>query len=254
MSITVRTSTTMSPTAARGHAAHDRLFYGGMAVALAITAFSGFSRTYYFRMLDGGPLHTVSGGPVTSVVHLHSALFTAWVILFVVQTALISARRVAVHRRLGILGAVLAAGMVAAGGMTAIAAARRGSGGAAGLDPLAFMAIPLFDLVLFSTFVIAALLRRRDKEAHKRLMLLAYISIITAAIARLPGIAGRNPLIFFGLEFLFLIAAMIYDLRSRGRVHRAYLWGGAFILALVPLRLAVMGTSAWHAFAAFLVR
>ena len=252
MSVTVRASTASS-VARVAHASHDRLFYGGMAVALALTAFSGFARTYYFRLIDGGPLHTVSGGPVTGLVHLHGTLFTAWVVLFVVQTALISARRVTVHRRLGVAGAVLAAGMIVVGSLTAIASARRG-GGNPNLDPLAFLAVPLFDLVLFATFVTAALLRRRDREAHKRLMLLAYISIITAAIARLPGVAGRNPLTFFGLEFLFVIAAVLYDVASRGRVHRAYVWGGAFILALIPLRIAVMGTGAWRAFAEFLVR
>ncbi len=113
-------------------------------------------------------------------------------LLFIVQTALVAGRRVAVHRRLGVAGAVLAAAMIVAGTFTAIATAARGSA-PAGVDPLAFLVIPVFDMILFAIFVTAALALRRDKEAHKRLMLLAYISIIVAAVARLPGVLRGGP-------------------------------------------------------------
>lgn len=233
--------------------AHDRLFYGGMAIAMGLTAFGGFASTYYLRFLDGGPRATFSGGPFTARVHVHGALFTAWVLLFIVQTALIASHRVAVHRRLGVAGAVLAAAMLVAGTSTAIFTAARGSG-PPGVDPLAFLAIPLFDMALFATFVTAALTLRRDKEAHKRLMLLAYISIIVAAVARLPGMLRKGPPAFFGLAFLFVVAAVIYDLVSRRRVHWVYRWGGALILISVPIRLAVSKTGAWRAFAELLTR
>ena len=222
-----------------------------MAVALAITAFAGFSRTYYLRFLSGGPTATLGGGPFTTVVHIHGALFTAWVVLFIVQTALVSTRRVAVHRRLGVAGAALAAAMVAAGTSIAIVTAARGSS-PPGMTPLAFLAIPLFDMILFSGFISAALVMRRNKEAHKRLMLLAYISIITAAIARLPGVLPLGPPVFFGLSLIFLAAGAIYDFVSRGRVHNVYLWGGAILIVSVPLRLALANTSAWQSFAKLL--
>ena len=50
--------------------------------------------------------------------------------------------------------------MVVAGTLTAIATAQRG-GAAPGMDPLAFLVIPLVDMVLFAGFVVAALARRR---------------------------------------------------------------------------------------------
>ena len=231
----------------------DRVFYGTMSVVLALTVFAGFGPTYYFRLFSGGPQATVSGGPFSTAVHLHGALFTAWVLLFLVQTTLVGIGRIAVHRRLGVAGAVLAFGMIVAGTLTALETARRGSA-PVGVDPLAFLAIPLFDLVLFATFVTAALVKRRRKETHKRLMLLAYVSIITAAVARLPLILSQGPLVFFGLSFLFVVAAAIYDLASRGQVHRVYLWGGALIFIFTPLRLAISGTGAWQSFAAFLIR
>lgn len=235
----------------RAVGARDRLFYGTMAIALAITTFAGFAPTYYWRLVSGGTTTTLSGGPFTPAFHVHGALFTAWVLLFIVQTALISNRRVAVHRRLGIAGAVLAAAMVVAGVIVAVSSAARGSA-PTGMTPLAFLVIPLFDLLLFAGFVSAALVARRNKEAHKRLMLLAYVSIITAAIARLPGVLPLGPPVFFGLSLLFVVAGAIYDFVSRGRVHKVYLWGGAILVVSVPLRLALANTDAWQSFAKLL--
>jgi len=232
-------------------AARDRLFYSGMAIAMALTVFAGFASTYYLRIFAGGPTVTLSGLPFTRLVHIHAALFTSWVLLFLVQTALVANGRVRVHRRLGIAGAVLAAAMVVAGTAMAIAAAARGAA-PPGIDPLAFLAIPIFDMILFATFVSFALAKRRDKEAHKRLMLLAFVSLITAAIARLPGVLPLGPPVFFGLTLLFVVAGCVYDFLSRGRVHRVYLWGGALLALSVPARLLISGTSAWRALAEML--
>src|SRR5918993_5051710 len=63
----------------RSRASHDRLFYGSMAVILALIVLAGFGPSYYFRLASGGPQATVSGGPFTGLVHFHGALFTAWV-------------------------------------------------------------------------------------------------------------------------------------------------------------------------------
>jgi hypothetical protein len=254
MAMAVASAVKPAPVASgRAVGAYDRLFYGGMAVALGITVFAGFAPTYYLRLFSGGPNATLSGGPFTTLVHVHGALFTAWVLLFITQTALVATHRVAVHRRLGVAGGVLAAAMVIAGTALAIASAARGAAAPGGGDPLAFLVIPLFDMVLFATFVTAALARRRDKEAHKRLMLLAYVSIIVAAVGRLPGVLALGPPGFFGLSFLFVVAGGIYDLVSRRRVHPAYLWGGAILILSVPLRLAISGTGAWRSLAGWLV-
>src|SRR5688572_432264 len=97
------TATSKLPDTVRPAAgAYDRMFYTTMAVAMAATVFVGFSSSYYLRFFDTGPQSTVSGGPFTTLVHVHGALFTAWVLLFVLQTALVASRRVAVHRRLGV--------------------------------------------------------------------------------------------------------------------------------------------------------
>lgn len=231
---------------------YDRVFYSGIAVAMAATVFGGFGPTYYFGAFHSGPLATVSGGPITVLVHAHALLFTAWVLLFVVQTALVAQHRVAVHRRLGIAGGILAGLMVVAGTLTALKTAARGAAPTSP-DPLSFLIIPLTDLFLFSSFVIAALRQRKNREAHKRLMLLAYVSIIVAAVARLPGMLTLGPPAFFGIGLSFMLAGVVYDLIVRRRVHPVYLWGGSALLLSVPLRLAIGNTAAWKAFAASIV-
>jgi hypothetical protein len=227
---------------------YDRAFYSSIAIAMALTAFVGFGPTYYFKAFGQGPMATLSGGPMTLLVHAHGALFSAWVLLFIVQTALVAQHKVTVHRRLGIAGGVLASLMVVVGTVTALKVAARGSA-PAGVDPLSFLMIPLSDMLCFAGFVALALRLRANREAHKRLMLLAYVSIIVAAVARLPGVLLLGPPAFFGLAFLFIFVGVIYDLVTRRRVHPAYLWGGGMLLVSVPLRLAISTTETWKAFA-----
>ncbi len=233
--------------------ARDRVFYSGISVAMAVTVFVGFAPTYYLRSLFGAP-PTVSGATtLTPLAQLHGALFTAWVVLFLAQTALVATHRTRVHRRLGIAGGVLAAAMVVVGASTAIASAARGAA-PPGAEPLAFLTVPLVDILLFALFVSAALWRRRERETHKRLMLLAYISLMAAAVARLPGILPLGPFVFFGLAFVFLLVAVVYDLISRGRIHPTYIWGGALLVVSVPGRLMMSGTETWRRIAEFLTR
>ena len=248
---TIAVSTTVSRSVTTG--AYDRVFYSSLAIAMALIVFVGFAPTYYLRAFHAAPV-TVSGAATLSpLAHLHGALFSVWVLLFVTQTALIANHRIRIHQRLGVAGAVVATAMVVVGFRTAIASAARG-GAPPGADPLVFLAVPLFDMVLFAMFVGTALWYRRNKEAHKRLMLLAYISIITAAVARLPGVLPYGPLVFFGLTFILLLVGVIYDLASRRRIHRAYVWGGALLVASVPVRLMIAGTDAWMRIAQFLTR
>src|SRR5262245_3330595 len=89
----------------RESARRDRLFYGGLAIALAVTVLCGFGPTHYLRLRPHAPKTTISGRPFTPLVGVHAALFTGWVTLFIVQTTLVARRRVKAHQRLGVAGA-----------------------------------------------------------------------------------------------------------------------------------------------------
>lgn len=212
-------------------------FYLWMAGALALTAFAGFAPTYFLRPVFA------PAAPLTPLMHVHGALFSAWVALLVVQASLVAARRTDVHRRLGIAGAVLAAAMIPAGILLALESARRGLA-PQGLDPLTFAAVPLGSVVMFAAFAGAGLANRRRPAVHRRLMILATVAIITPALARL---VGRRPTVALALTPLFVLAAIAYDYRRERRLHPVYLWGGLVILLSGPVRIAIGRTDAWHA-------
>jgi len=233
--------------------ARDRRFFTGMALAMVLTVFVGFSPTFYLRKAFAAP--TISGLLVLSpLLHIHGLVFTTWILLFVVQTRLVAGRRIALHRRLGYGALFLAVVMVVVGILAAVDAARRGATPPGGPPPLAFMIIPFADMVIFSTLVAAGAWFRRRSEIHRRVMLVATIAILTAAIARIPGVLAGGPLAFFALTDLFVVVGMVYDRMTRGRVHPAYWWaGGALLLSQVG-RLALSGTAVWLAFATWMVR
>jgi len=232
---------------------YDRRFYSGLALAMALLVFVGFGPTFYLRPFFGAPVSLTGLATMTPIALAHGVIFTGWVLLFVVQTMLVASRQVALHRRLGVAGAVLAALMVPVGLATAFAAAARGSA-PAGIEPHVFLVVPVFDIVLFAGFVTAALWRRCEKEVHKRLMLLAYVAIIPAAVGRLPGVVMLGPIGLFVLAFTPAIAGAAYDRWSRQRVSPIYWWGIAILYLSIPGRLALSATPVWEAFARYVTR
>jgi uncharacterized membrane protein YozB (DUF420 family) len=233
--------------------AAERRFYAGMAWAILVTVLLGFGRSYFLRPLFPA-LHATTP-PERFFYLVHGTLFTAWIVLLVVQPALIATRRVALHRRLGWAGTGLAAAMVVAGIAGAILAARRPTGFMGiPVPPAQFLAVPLFDMALFALFVALAIVRRRDAQAHKRFMLIASINLLAAAIARIPLGLPPNPLIFFGGQDLFFVPLVIWDLKTGRRIHPATLWGLVVTLLSQPLRLMLSGTEAWASFAGWLLR
>ena len=233
-------------TAALATRRRTRRFYVGMAVAITITVFAGFSRSYFLKSWYGAP-------ELSGLLHVHGVVFTAWVLFFLAQTVLVATGRTYLHRRMGIGGAVLAALVVIVGTAVAIARAKTGVSPIPGVSSLGFLAIPLFDMVVFAVLVAAALYFRRRLEAHKRLMTLSMISLLAAPIARMHFIPlPPGPPTFFGLADLFIVALLVYDLSTRGKIHPATIWGGLLIVASQPLRLMISGTPPWLAFASWL--
>lgn len=221
----------------------DRRFFTTLAALIACVAFAGFAPTYFLRSWSGRPA-------LSGLLHVHGFLFTSWVVLFVVQVQLVAARRVDIHRRLGWIGTGLAAAMIVAGVSAAIDALRRASA-PPGIPADVFFVVPMFDIAEFATLVGLAVYFRRRADFHRRLMLVGTLVLLPAAFARLPGVAAAGPVAFFGLLDLVLVGAMLYDKLTLGRVHTAYRWAISAVILSQPLRLAIGGTHAWRAFAAW---
>lgn len=227
----------------------DRRLYLVAAIAFPLIVLAGFGRTYYAKQWFGTP-------PLpSSLVHLHGALMTAWVVLFIAQVRLISAKRIRLHQRMGYAGIGLGALIVATGLPTAISAAKYGSASAPpGIPPLGFMIVPMFDLLMFALFFAGAIYYRRRAAAHKSLMLLTAINFIPPALARIPipALQAAGPLWFFGFPTAVALLCLALEARRHGRLNKVMAAGTAALVVSYLARLALMSTSAWMELAGWL--
>jgi hypothetical protein len=248
----------VAATARRPRWTAERRFYLGLAAAATGAVLLGFARTFFLRPLfpEWARVH----GAPEPIFYVHGALYTGWFVLLLVQASLVATRRVHLHRRLGWIGAGLALAMVLVGTIGALIAAGRSRGFIdVPVPPLQFLVVPFTLVVLFATFVTLAILNRNVPQTHKRLMMLASLTLIEAGVARWPFAAMNAPSPVPGLgmiEFsvdLFLVPMIVWDFVSRGRPHPVTLWGGAALILNQLLRMPLAGTGAWLAFAGWAV-
>jgi hypothetical protein len=193
---------TASPTAASSSAAsspHERsasvrpklraddLYFGAMVLLIVGTVFLGFARTYYLAPIYHSHVRNL-------LIGLHGAVFTAWIVLLVVQTTLVARRNIALHRRLGIFGAGLAVAMVGLGIAAATDSLARGfSPPGFPFGPVVFYSIPIFGITTFAVLIFFGIYLRSNGPAHKRLVLLATLTLMGAAFGRWPFAFAHTP-------------------------------------------------------------
>ena len=240
-------------------------FFLGMSVAVAATVFCGFAPSFYLRRVFALPLP-----PMRPVVQVHGVVFTVWFLLLVVQASLIASRRVATHRALGIGGVLLAATMVVIASIADITTPNGPWARWFAVQPSAFATVLAFfsgntgPLASFALLFGAAVYLRHRPEAHRRLVLLASVALLPAAITRvfasiaimimgqqLPppwlGWVFANGLAIF-MSLPFFVALVVYDLIWLQRIHPATAWGGA--VAYLPPWIAFLLVQRTAAFAA----
>src|SRR5439155_15037022 len=120
------------------------------------------------------------------------------------------------------------------------------------VPPLSWLAVPLFDIALFTGMVSASLYNRAKPQTHKRLMLLTTTGLVSAAVGRLPLSLLAFPMMILIAQGLLLTPLIIWDFKTRGRIHPATLGGGTAIFGTWLLRVAVWKTGPWLAFAAWM--
>ncbi len=231
-------------------------FYIAMAIVALIITVAGFGPALVNTSTRKAPL--------TLAVAMHGVIFAAWLLLFLVQTNLVRRGQIAVHRRLGYAGAVMALLMVISGYGTAIAMARRGfdlSGDlTATTQPLPQLAFALGDLLSFAVLVTLAIVYRKRADVHKRLMLLATVgALMPASLAHIIGHFAflreiEAPIILVPLIAL-LFAGAVQDRLVYGRIHPVSLWVALALFVWANVRAAVIALSnGWQEFAAWLTQ
>jgi hypothetical protein len=220
----------------------DRRLFKVAAIAFPLLILAGFARTYYLRGFFNVP-------PLPSlVVHLHGLMMTTWVALFITQVWLISSKRVRVHQRLGYSGIGLGVLILPIGFLAAIRAAKYGSASTPpGVNQLGFLIVPLFDLVMFTIFFVAAIYYRKKPAQHKMLMLLTALNFLPPAIARIPiaPLQALGPLWFFGFPTVLALSCVGLDRWRHGRLNAVFLVGTLLLISSYVGRLALMNNSGW---------
>jgi hypothetical protein len=228
-------------------------FYFYMALSCMAVAFLGFAPTYWLPVAKGS-------FPSMPVIHFHGLLFFTWTIYYAFQTWLAASGRIARHRSMGMIGVSLATALTIFGFLAGVNAMKRSA--AAGLTDagIAFVIVPFSGILFFAVVFTLAIAFVRRPETHKRLMLLAGISVLDAAVARwfLTFLAPPGPPAPPPVEvtiapalvaYLLLVVAIVFDWRRCGRPHPVYLYGGAALVAVKLLNWPISMTPAWHSFA-----
>jgi hypothetical protein len=238
-------------------------FYITMAGVFVAIAFGGFFGTYWLQIARG----TFTGSPMT---HLHGLLFSLWTLFFLSQAMLVANGSLRSHKAWGLLGISLATAMLFTGMAVAIEGLQARLDAGYGNAARAFVIVPVTAVLLFAGLVAAAIVNLRRPEWHKRLMLVATVALLQAAVARFfflaatgggpgmrPGLAPPQPvantLVPGLLVSSLIVAAMIHDRRSHGRVHPAYWWGFGLTMIVLLSRPLIAYTDAWYRFADFLL-
>ncbi len=223
----------------------EHLFFFLISVLLTLAVGIGFAKTYFFAGLFRAKLPS-------ALIHIHGVVFTCWFVVLLCQSGLASAGRVDLHRRLGIAGMGIACLMLPLG---ILATAEFLTRMASEPGMLTASIMPFTELFSFGVLAAAAFLCRKRPDIHKRLIMLATISLIGAAVGRmeflpdwhLRGVAALR--LFWAYTYVFLVPLAAFDIFSLRKLHRATLWGSAFLITLHQVALLICTAGPWHGFA-----
>lgn len=226
----------------------ERVFYLSMVGAIIATMVLGFAQTFLFRPFFP---HVVAARE--PLFYIHGAIYMSWIALLGVQVGLVSAGNTAAHRRLGVVAVGLIPLMLVIGIYAGLVGAHRPTGFTGVPEPpLHFLGVLYAMIGMFGLYSGLALRWRRNPQTHKRLMLLAALTLAEAGVTRWPFdfmVNAPSEMTAFWVTCLFLAPMAVWDLATLRRLHPVTLWGGLAFIVSGPLREALSSTPAWLAFA-----
>lgn len=183
------------------------------------------------------------------VVHVHAALIVSWLATLVAQTCLTALGRLDWHRTLGLSAFVLGPAVVAS--MIAVTIWRFGERLTLDQDVVAAnvlltQARAILYFALFFTW--AMVVRKRDPQTHKRMILLASVVPFGAAFTRMTWLPTTMPDAYTSIHLcmLLLVApAIVADVVERGRPHKAWILGLALLLPWMILTEVLWNDPWW---------
>ena len=171
--------------------------------------------------------------PIRPLLHVHAVALGLWYALLVLQTILIGAGRVGVHKGLGAASLLLAPVMIATGLTVSYQNMVR-------TEDATILIANTGNCILFLLFYGAALALRGRAKAHKRFMLFAAVSLMLPAFARIGYIFDLPDMAVLPMWLAFLIAIPVYDLVRWRKVEWPSLVGIGVNIAYIATLLAIV--------------
>jgi hypothetical protein len=211
-------------TVPRRPASGSKWLYPAIAVAMVATVIWGFWRSYYDPLIHGEAHRPW-------IIHLHARVFTAWMLIFVLQTSLPSLGRTDLHRRVGPVAMTYGMVVVVVGiAASILMPASRVTAGQMPLERASLVVLyNLTDILAFGGFIAAAVLLRRRPESHKRLVISAFVALTGAAVGR---VLPNGSLLYLIVWLLPLLALIIIDILQTGKLHPVSLISIAVFVAV----------------------
>jgi len=226
----------MATSAATGARSEERFFFI-MACIMSAVIVAGFS----LNLAMGRSTFAV---PIA--YHVHAFVFFGWVAIYLAQNWLVASGNVALHRRLGWIAAIWVPVMVGMG-MTIMVVVLRRNGGPFFFDQNEFLFSNLLGLLLFGGLVATAIVKRRQTDWHRRLMLVGMAILTGPGLGRLlpmPLLIPHAWRIMTVVTMIWPIIGMIADKRRRGSIHPAWFYGVGAVFA-VQIVADLIAYSAW---------
>ena len=193
----------------------DKYFYLVMGLLAAAAVVAGFSQT-----VEASLFHPAVPRP--TILWFHGAAFSAWVLFYIFQSALVRTHNVKLHRSLGWFGAALGATMAPLGVVTAIVMGRFDIHVLHAPGVEGFLIIPFYDMVVFGTLLSLAILWRKKADFHRRLLFIATAGLLDAAFGRFQYLFDTN--LFAVCVDSVMLLGVARDLLVDRRIHRVYLF------------------------------
>lgn len=164
----------------------DRFFYSSAGVLFVLTMLAGFRRYYtHGTHFDGSQIDR----GIFVLVAVHALAITAWFVLFLAQSLLITVRNRKLHMKLGWSAIAIGVTIAGTGTLVAIRSVQLTPKFVFfGMEYPRFLLVMLTEMAMFTAFLTAGILTRKKPKIHRAMMLLTSLAILPGATARFPAL------------------------------------------------------------------
>jgi len=222
----------------------DRVAYAVWLGVLWVGMIAGFGVDF--------PRYLSENPPAPRIMHVHAAVFTMWMLILTAQVMLVMKNRVSWHMKMGWFAVGWACLMGVLGPWAAMASQVTHLANPA--IPPQFISVHIVDIGGFLILLAWGLTLRKNPAAHKRMMILATVSLADPGFSRFSGWLWPTeptsvPVWFFWSFYgnVLLVALMLAWDWWRGRLMKQFVVGAAGLLTVEYVATLLYFWEPWKA-------